>query len=109
VHIVEQLGNDPFNRGRLLNAGFVMTKDAADYFCFHDVDYLPIWADYSYVERPTRLICHGVVRVENYEQLFGGVVAFNRADFERINGYSNDYWGWGYEDVDLRLRCIRAG
>jgi predicted glycosyltransferase involved in capsule biosynthesis len=25
--------------------------------------------------------------------------------FEDIDGYSNKYWGWGYEDNDLLLRC----
>ena len=109
LHIVEQLGEEPFNRGRLLNAGFALTRGDADYFCFHDVDYLPIWADYSYVEHPTRLIWHGLVLGEDYERFFGGVVAFNRHDFELVNGYSNDYWGWGYEDTDVRLRCMRAG
>ena len=108
LHIVEQLGSEPFNRGRLKNAGFLLAREGADYFCFHDVDYLPIWADYSYVERPTRLIWHGLVLKENYERFFGAVTAFNRADFERINGFSNDYWGWGFEDTDLRIRCSRA-
>ena len=48
IHIVEQLGNERFNSGKLKNCGFSLTKDKADYFCFHDVDYLPIWADCSY-------------------------------------------------------------
>ena len=26
--------------------------------------------------------------------------------FEKINGYSNKYWGWGYEDDDLLFRCV---
>ena len=55
------------------------------------------------------MIWHGLVLGERYEDFFGGVVAFNRVDFERVNGFSNDYWGWGYEDADLRLRCVRAG
>ena len=25
--------------------------------------------------------------------------------FKKIDGYSNKYWGWGYEDSDLLLRC----
>jgi hypothetical protein len=25
--------------------------------------------------------------------------------FEKINGFSNKYWGWGYEDTDLLFRC----
>ena len=109
IHVVEQLGGLPFNRGALLNAGFRIARDDADYFCFHDVDYLPIWADYSYVSRPTRLDWHGLDPQTDYRAFFGAVVAFNRPDFERINGYSNAYWGWGYEDVDLLKRCMIAG
>ena len=26
-------------------------------------------------------------------------------DFKKIDGYSNKYWGWGYEDDDLLYRC----
>jgi hypothetical protein len=109
IHIVEQLGDGAFNRGALKNAGFAIARDAADYFCFHDVDYLPIWADYSYVPRPTRLVWHGLAPNADYTGFLGAVVAFNRADFERVNGYSNDYEGWGYEDDDLRTRCQYAG
>ena len=56
IHIIEQNGNAPFNRGKLLNAGFMLARDAADYFSFHDIDYLPIWADYSWSATPARLI-----------------------------------------------------
>ena len=27
--------------------------------------------------------------------------------FAAANGFSNSYWGWGYEDVDLRERMLR--
>ncbi len=109
IHVVEQLGTERFNRGRLNNAGFRLARPDADYVAFHDVDYLPIWADYSYVRRPTRLIWYGLALRENYDQFFGAVTAFNCADFERVNGFSNDYWGWGFEDTDLHRRCLRAG
>ena len=109
LHIVEQSADSAFNRGALKNAGFLLARENADYVCFHDVDYLPIWADYSYVQQPTRLIWHGLYPQPGYDTFLGGVVAFTRADFERINGYSNDYAGWGYEDDDLRERCRRAG
>ena len=40
--------------------------------------------------------------------MMGGVSAFTRQHFEKINGYSNDYWGWGGEDEDIAKR-IEAG
>ena len=35
---------------------------------------------------------------------FGGVSALSTSDFIRINGFSNEYWGWGGEDDDLYRR-----
>lgn len=32
-----------------------------------------------------------------------------REDFERVNGFDDDFQGWGYEDSDLAVRLIRAG
>jgi hypothetical protein len=29
--------------------------------------------------------------------------------FEACNGYSNTYWGWGYEDTDLAKRLESVG
>lgn len=118
--IVEQEPGKPFNRGLIKNAGFLLTEANADYFCFHDVDYLPIWADYRYCERPARLLWYGAeatpfdpARPERMAAdratFFGGVVMFNKADFRRVNGYSAGYWGWGYEDTELRLRCEAEG
>jgi hypothetical protein len=34
---------------------------------------------------------------------------FTIEDFEKINGYSNRYKGWGFEDDDLLLRCREVG
>jgi len=55
ISIVEQLNNKPFNRGKLLNIGYELSKDDADYFCFHDVDLIPDEVDYSYSEYPVHL------------------------------------------------------
>jgi hypothetical protein len=109
IHVVEQSGNAPFNRGKLLNCGYVLARDSAAYFCFHDVDYLPIWADYSWSSIPARLIWHGLHLAEDPENFFGGVVLFDGSAFERVNGYPNSYWGWGFEDAELSLRCKIAG
>jgi hypothetical protein len=119
ITVAEQEDGLPFNRGALLNAGFLLTE-AFDYHCFHDVDYLPIWADYRYPETPARLVWFGAeerslapqsgLRVQHLrDSFFGAVVLFRREHFRRVNGFSNGYWGWGSEDSDLRLRCAAEG
>lgn len=105
IHVVEQAGDAPFNTGALRNCGFKLARECSDYTCFHDVDYLPIWADYSWTPMPARLIWHGLRMAENYDRFFGAVVLFGNGTFERVNGYPNSYWGWGCEDAELALRC----
>jgi N-terminal region of glycosyl transferase group 7/N-terminal domain of galactosyltransferase len=109
VHIVEQLGSQPFNRGYLCNIGFRTAAAASDYTVFHDVDYLPIWADYSYTDKPCRLIWYGLMLQENYDTFFGAVIGFPNEQFSAVNGFSNEYWGWGAEDKELMLRCRLHG
>jgi hypothetical protein len=109
IHIMEQAGNRPFNKARLMNAGFALVRDRADYICIHDIDYLPIWADYSYPDCPTRIVWFGLTHPHDYLRLFGGAVLFPSAQFAAVNGFSNGYWGWGLQDQDLLDRCIVAG
>jgi len=112
--IVTQNDFKEFNRGKLLNIGFIKAKElGCNYVCFHDIDMLPVKVDYSYADRPTQLANRfiyevGVERTIS-DEYFGGVTIFPVEQFEDINGYSNDYWGWGFEDNDLLLRCKEKG
>jgi hypothetical protein len=113
--IVEQDDSKTFNRGKLLNIGFLEAKKlGCDYVVFHDVDMLPVTADYSYSNYPIHLVSEFKKRNNDFKRIifdeyFGGVTLFPINDFEEINGYSNEYWGWGYEDDDLLYRCKVKG
>jgi predicted glycosyltransferase involved in capsule biosynthesis len=111
IFIVEQDGAKQFNRGILLNIGFnYALKHNCDYVVFHDIDMLPKDVDYSYSDKPLHLSTNfeyedSEKERDIFEEYFGGVTMFPVEDFKKINGYSNKYWAWGYEDDDLLLRC----
>ena len=112
-HIFVAIQDDelPFNKGLLFNTVFKQINESFDYFIFHDVDLIPLESDYKYVNYPTHLSSE----VEQfdyknpYDGLFGGVSAFNKEDFIKINGYSNMFKGWGGEDDDLFNRILIKG
>jgi hypothetical protein len=103
---VEQDDTNPFNKGLLNNLGFLLNPDH-DYYCFHDVDLIPEFSDYSYPEVPTHLSSH--CSQFNYinipDKIMGGVITFKKEHFQKTNGYPCTYVGWGKEDDALYLRC----
>ena len=108
IFVIEQNDNKPFNRGKLLNVGArIAIKEGFDYFALHDVDMLPLkGVDYSYSETPIHLVSK-INKDIPFMDYFGGVTLFNVHDYKLVNGYSNEYWGWGFEDDDLLYRCIQ--
>ena len=126
VIIVVQQTDDgrAFNRGALLNVGFVEAQRLAGSaelasVIFHDVDLLPSpgllkwYLDPPEPGRPTHIAspsAWGKYAMPGYEAVFfGGVTALHPADFGRANGFPNEYWGWGMEDDQLRLRVDAVG
>ena len=116
--VIEQDDAKMFNRGKLLNVGFQRAlKEKCDYVVFHDVDMIPTSADYSYSNVPMHLATElfsnngdkSWLRQNIFDIYFGGVTIFPIRDFQVINGYSNLYWGWGFEDDDLFNRCVEKG
>ena len=107
--ISSQQDQRTFNRGAMKNWGFYYAREKwPEYykqinFVFNDVDVMPGFAhqvDYETVE--------GIVKHSyGFDFCLGGLVTIKGSDFERINGYPN-YWGWGYEDNMLGVRCNRA-
>lgn len=115
IIVVEQLGDTPFNRASLFNVGYAEAIKISpfDCFIFTDVDLLPE-DDRNYYGCPTSPR-HMSVAVDKfdyklpYKTIFGGIGAFLKADFEKINGMSNLFWGWGGEDDDLYGRVKKKG
>ena len=34
-----------------------------------------------------------------YQEYFGGCILFTKEHYEKINGYSNGYWNWGWKTM----------
>ncbi|CAH8872897.1 unnamed protein product [Trichobilharzia szidati] len=114
IFVIEQTGETKFNRGALLNAGFLEVSKLQEYSCFilHDVDKLPEDDRITYTcnSRPTHFssaLSQNAYKVL-YRDFFGGVVGFTRQQFLEINGFSNLYEGWGGEDDDLLTRVSQT-
>lgn len=116
IFVVEQTGRSAFNRGMLLNVGFIeaLRRRSFDCFIFHDVDLLPEDDRNSYacpeVGKPRHLSV--AINTFGYRPIgvnhFGGVSSVSTTDFVAVNGFSNKFWGWGGEDDDLFDRlCSR--
>ncbi|KAL3108928.1 hypothetical protein niasHT_011478 [Heterodera trifolii] len=107
---------DKFNKAKLINAGFVEITNSGKWDCIilHDVDLVPEHDHNLYrcfKDHPT----HFFRRFDenNYAPLpdnnFGEVSGFTPEQYQRVNGYSNLFWGWGDEDVDMFNRILSVG
>ncbi|CAI4230194.1 unnamed protein product [Auanema sp. JU1783] len=115
ILVVEQIANQTFNRAKLMNVGFVegMKMYPWECFIFHDVDLLPE-DDRNLYTCPVQPR-HMSVAIDKfkyklpYGSIFGGISALTVGQLIQINGFSNDYWGWGGEDDDLSSRVRLSG
>ena len=101
--MVEQ-SNDgkKFNRGKLLNVGYKLAvAEGYNIFIYHDVDLLmskesQLWY-IAYPQHPIH-IARVWSRYNANPNYCGGIISWNKEDFQRINGFPNNFWGWGGED-----------
>uniref|UniRef100_A0A8C8EAD6 Beta-1,4-galactosyltransferase n=1 Tax=Otus sunia TaxID=257818 RepID=A0A8C8EAD6_9STRI len=115
VYVINQDGEEEFNRAKLLNIGFAEALKEYDYDCFvfSDVDLIPMddRNTYKCYSQPRHLS----VSMDKfgfrlpYNQYFGGVSALSKEQFTKINGFPNNYWGWGGEDDDIYNRLVFKG
>ncbi|XP_064598049.1 beta-1,4-galactosyltransferase 3-like [Liolophura sinensis] len=115
IFVIEQFGNDLFNRGKLMNVGFkeALKVGHFDCFIFHDTDLIPENDKNLYLcDQDARHLSSAIDEMRYHVMYYnyaGGVIAMNQKNFIKINGYSNMYWGWGNEDDDLSARTQEKG
>ncbi|ODN05527.1 Beta-1,4-galactosyltransferase 7 [Orchesella cincta] len=110
-----------FNRASLINAGFLYATSEerqqggwkpCDYIAMHDVDLLPLNYGLPYQFPGDGSVMHvaapGLHPKYNYPTFIGGILLVPVADFLKVNGMSNVYWGWGMEDDEFYVRLKYA-
>jgi hypothetical protein len=110
-YIIEQGNDKQFNRGVLINAGHdILKKSNIGYEneVHHDID---VQADESLIKY---FYSDNVVAASQSDNpinkpiynkdFFGLIVILPVNIMDQINGYSNMFWGWGLEDVNIRNR-----
>jgi hypothetical protein len=113
VILVEQKDDKAFNRGRLLNSGFwkAMEVHHKTYgtllnprpnLIFSDVD---VFCNDLTFFRPEPYVYHPYGHAHG----LGCIFVSSPEAYLSINGFSNNYYGWGREDADATLRCKIQG
>lgn len=108
ITVEQSNDNMRFNRGALLNVGYkIAERKGFTYAIYHDVDLLPseeLLPYYTYY--PTKPIHLAWVWKEkyNFSTFFGGAISISNDTYKRINGFPNNFWGWGGEDDALYNR-----
>jgi hypothetical protein len=103
--IIEQEEGKLFNRGKLLNVGFKEYLDKTTYFITHDVDV-----------NPKKSILHLYSNIIHEQEIvgiysspcitLGGIIKIKSDNIFKLNGFPNNFWGWGVEDRALYNRAV---
>ena len=120
--VITQDDDRPFARGQLFNIGYKFTT--GEYLCFIDndiffqkyIDLISLYENGNYIAlQPLDAIAQVTLTGgETYKitstkaigpSSKGGVTFISRKNFEKVNGMSNLYMGWGYEDNEFDSRA----
>lgn len=129
IIVSEQGDTEIFRRGNLRNEG--ARAASGDVLIFHDVDYVPadasiyfgqstdVWlpvfaVDFLAKDMAARSIDDTPIGYRHFhtavdDNFFGGVICIKKESFEKMNGWSTLYRGWGCEDADFGERCKYNG
>jgi hypothetical protein len=112
IFLFEPVNKITFTRVLLFIIGFreAMKHYPWQCFIFHDIDLIPDDDRNIYSCPPEPRHMSVAVNTLNYElpyrTIFGGVSALTVDQIDSVNGFSNQYFGWGGEDDDMAARSL---
>lgn len=112
LYVIEQSDDgQKFNRGKLLNIGMKLAlKDGCELLATHDVDLLPQpdIVPFYYLYSKFHPVHLGHVWQDKYRywEFIGGILLMSDFIAQKVNGYPNNFWGWGGEDDALYDRIL---
>jgi beta-1,4-galactosyltransferase 1 len=105
IYVIEQYDEQKFNKGILLNIAFnliINSNKKYDYYIFNDVDSLPDDELLKLYYYSGDKIIHYASPYLGYKykfpNFFGGCIGFTKELYISINGFPNNFYGWGGED-----------
>ena len=105
IVVIEQEEGKLFNRGSLLNIGFSLYKNKTVYFITHDVDINPT-ENFITEKYNIKLLNNNIQGLfTSVCNTLGGIIKISCSDIHNINGFPNNFWGWGGEDTALQKRA----
>lgn len=128
IYVINQIDQFKFNRGALLNVGYLEAKKDKNYDCyiFHDVDRVIL--DASKISYHCEKLQPAQERTKNRRASLeashlspksgikhvmsgkiGGVAKMSENVMQATNGHSNYFYGWGGEDDDFAARIGANG
>lgn len=120
IVVAEQNDDDAFNKAQLMNTAFnyIMKtyNQTIDCLVFHDVDVISEDDRALYrCNKSDDKVVHLAHRIDKFNYKFccgitvGGILILKAKQFYFINGFSNQYYGWGGEDDDAYQRIKEKG
>ena len=135
IIVVNQDNDRLFNKCKLMNIGAELLYDDVDYFCFHDVDYIPentvsYKLDNDIIQNARIIIENRLNKIKNNEfycgmnfnKYFNNNYYYSKQGGENLGGVSiikKEIWldnkwneifeGWGFEDAEYlhRLKFLK--
>jgi hypothetical protein len=112
VIFVNQNWDLPFNKGAMLNIGFLEIKKLYPNsyenitFVFHDVDVIPFQNVTNRILLNHFCTTSGTVKhIFGFKHSLGGIFSITGLDFNKVAGFPNIY-GWNTEDIIFQERVV---